>query len=335
MTSEDNNIQRKRETVEQRGQNLKQFSNRLSKTSSVVACANARNKRRSDTLHHLSNQLQTLTPQLINAGTIKINYPENKAADENFGNLRKHYAENVQTIRDLCDESIDVRTFLQQIEEHIRRAVGACEEAIHNRQRQTVIDNSALGARLSNRLLMTLYKESDNSDDANLRRQVDESGQKLKAVIPPFVESCKSVAGSPGEAGLINAWKSASSRLLEMVAEVTRLFAELNMYGLDSSRDPSSGVINIPIQKSQAAPREAQPMPKIELPPPIPPPPEMNNELPPPRPPLPQEARMPERPPAPPDTDDEEGVFSNEPGSNRPIHVAAHGLYQEVKLVKS
>ena len=78
VTSEDNNIQRKRETVEQRGQNLKQFSNRLSKTSSVVACANARNKRRSDTLHHLSNQLQTLTPQLINAGTIKINYSDNK-----------------------------------------------------------------------------------------------------------------------------------------------------------------------------------------------------------------------------------------------------------------
>ena len=35
------------------------------------------------------------------------------------------------------------------------------------------------------------------------------------------------------------------------------------------------------------------------------------------------------------DTDDEEGLFTSEPGTNRPIHVAAHGLYQEVKLVKS
>jgi hypothetical protein len=34
-----------------------------------------------------------------------------------------------------------------------------------------------------------------------------------------------------------------------------------------------------------------------------------------------------------PDTDDEEGLFSSEPGSNRPIHMAAHGLYQEVKQV--
>ena len=117
-----------------------------------------------------------------------------------------------------------------------------------------------------------------------------------------------------------------------MVAEVTRLFAELNMYGYDSSREPNVVSINVPIQKTQAEPRNAQPIPKIELPPPIPPPPEMT-ELPPPRPPLPSEARLPARPPAP-DTDDEEGVFSNEPGSNRPIHVAAHGLYQEVKQVK-
>ena len=83
MTMDDNNMQRKRANVDQKGQNLKQFSNRLSKTSSVVAYANARSKRRSDTLHHLSNQIQNLTPQLINAGTIKISYPENKAAEEN------------------------------------------------------------------------------------------------------------------------------------------------------------------------------------------------------------------------------------------------------------
>ena len=35
------------------------------------------------------------------------------------------------------------------------------------------------------------------------------------------------------------------------------------------------------------------------------------------------------RPPLP-DTDDEDGIFTSEPGSHRPIHMAAHGLYQEV-----
>ena len=54
---------------------------------------------RSDGLVHLSSQVENLTPQLVNAGTIKINYPENKAADENFENLRKQYAAGVQSIR--------------------------------------------------------------------------------------------------------------------------------------------------------------------------------------------------------------------------------------------
>ena len=82
-----------------------------------------------------------------------------------------------------------------------------------------------------------------------------------------------------------------------------------------------------------------QEIPIIVTPPPPPPMP-TNIETPrkenvPPRPPLPEEVRIPGRPPAPAavDTDDEEGLFSGEPGANRPIHVAAHGLYQEVRQV--
>ena len=64
----------------------------------MVAFANARSKRSSESLIHLSSQVQNLTPQLINAGTIRMNYSENKAADENFENLRKQYAEGNDTL---------------------------------------------------------------------------------------------------------------------------------------------------------------------------------------------------------------------------------------------
>ena len=328
---------KKREILETKGQNLKMFSHRLSKTANMVAFANARSKRSSDSLIHLSSQVQNLTPQLINAGTIRMNYPENKAADENFENLRKQYAEGVQSIRDLCDESMDARSFLRQTEEHIRRAVAASEEGLRQRQAQILVDNTALAARLSNRLLMALYKESDNSDDPALRRQVDASGEKLKAAITPFVENGRAVASSPNDQGLITAWRMSANRLLEMVGEVTRLFAELNMYGYDSLA--RNHHVHVPDSVQQQQNRHVP----IELPPPIPPPPE-NEAPPPPRPPLPEEIRQP--PPRPPmpnnnapvpvapvanDTDDEEGLFSADPGTNRPIHVAAHGLYQEVK----
>ena len=35
--------------------------------------------------------MESLTPQLMNAGRIRMVYPENKAADEHFENLRRQY----------------------------------------------------------------------------------------------------------------------------------------------------------------------------------------------------------------------------------------------------
>merc|ERR1719210_1374225 len=302
---------RKREILDSKGQNLKMFSHRLSKTANMVAFANARSKRSSESLVHLSSQVQNLTPQLINAGTIRLNYPDNKAADENFENLRKQYAEGVHTIRDVCDESMDVKTFLRQTEDHIRKAVTASEDGLRQRQPQILVDNTALAARLSNRLLMALYKESDNSDDPALRRQVDASGDKLKAAITPFVENGKAVASSSNDQGLITAWRMAANKLLDIVAEVTRLFADLNMYGYDSRSQRPMTVPDCPsIQIHEPPPPPRPPLPDEVIPPPRPRPPMANANN---------------------DTDDEEGLFTSEPGTNRPIHVAAHGLYQEVK----
>lgn len=211
----------------------------------MVAFANARNKRRSEALHHLRSQVQNLTPQLINAGTIRMNYPENRAAEENFENLRKQYAEGVQTIRDICDESVDVKIFLQQTEEHIRRSVQLCEDnGIRNRNGDAVIEHSAMAARLSNRLLMALNKESDNSDDPNLRQQVNGVSGRLKSTIAPFVETSKSLSRSTGDAAAVNGWKKAATRLLEIVSEVTKLFDDLNMYGMDSARQQQGSCRN-------------------------------------------------------------------------------------------
>eukprot|EP00090_Calanus_glacialis_P036167 TRINITY_DN6169_c0_g1_i1.p1 TRINITY_DN6169_c0_g1~~TRINITY_DN6169_c0_g1_i1.p1 ORF type:complete len:852 (-),score=220.34 TRINITY_DN6169_c0_g1_i1:197-2752(-) len=308
-------IARKKDLVEQKGTCLKQFSGRLSKTANIVAFANARNKQRSDSLLHLSSQVQNLTPQLVNAGTIKMTYPENKAADENFENLRKQYAAGVQTIRDFCDEAIDIKTFLKQTSEHIQASITTCEEGVRTKQSQIIVESTTLAARLSNRLLMALARESENSEDVNLKKQVNQSADKLKLVIAPFVESSKTMAISISDQGHYKRWKGASTNLLEMVREVQKLFSELNMYGMDFNRQEG---IQIPVLIDQQ-------------PPPIPPPPVLEAQAPP-RPPLPQElgAPPPPRPPLP-DTDDEEGLFTSEPGSNRPIHMAAHGLYQEVK----
>merc|ERR1719295_1684723 len=312
---------RKRELVEQKGNSLKQFSARLSKTANIVAFANARNKKRSDSLLQLSSQVQHLTPQLVNAGTIKMTYPENKAADENFENLRKQYAAGVQSIRESCDESIDIKSFLLQTEDHIQRSLAACEEGIRHKQSSTIVESTTLAARLSNRLLMALSRESENSEDVVLKKEVNQAADRLKSVIAPFVESSKLMAINVSDQNEYARWRTASASLLEMVKEVAKLFSDLNMYGFDSTDNASqprsstddvaagNGGVSIPILVDNAPFQE---------------------QAAPPRPPLPQDFQAPPRPPLP-DTDDEDGIFTSEPGSHRPIHMAAHGLYQEVK----
>ncbi|XP_059092000.1 vinculin-like [Tigriopus californicus] len=318
----------KRMTVDEKSQTLKVFSNRLAKTANLVGFANARDKRRSTSLQQLSTQIQTLTPQLINAGTIRMNYPENRAAEENFENLKKQYNEGIHLIRDLCEESVDTKIFLQQTKAQIQNAIQTCEGGLKNRNVQTVIENSALAARLANRLLMVLNKEADNSEDPNLRKQVETAGERLKSAITPFVTNSKALATNLNDGSTIKTWRHGSQRLVDMVNEVARLFDELNMYGFDAPRQqpqvvqPVQGFQEIPIEITPPQPNHFSASPPIQ------------NLIPaPPRPPLPSETRVPQRPPVPNghDTDDEDGLFSTMPSGNRPIHHAAHGLYQEVR----
>jgi len=303
-------MERKNDLVEQKGIGLKQFSGKMSKTANIVAFANARNKRRSDSLLQLSTQVQNLTPQLVNAGTIKMTYPENRAANDNFENLRKQYASGVQTIRDYCDEAIDIKTFLKQTSEHIQTSITVCEEGVTTKNSQVIVESTTQAARFSNRLLMALVRESENSEDVTLKKQVNQSEEKLKMAIAPFVASSKIMAVNISDQSHYKRWQEVSASLLQMVREVQDLFSELNMHGQEQG-------IQIPIIINQQ-PSSIPALPVMEV-------------HAPPRPPLPQqELNAPPRPPLP-DTDDEEGLFSNDPGSNRPIHVAAHGLYQEVK----
>ena len=105
---------------------LVNFSNRVVSTARLVATGNTSgnkklaeallaaagqvgNLKKPHQLHslHVSWQVESLTPQLVNAGRIRMVYPENKAADEHFENLRRQYAETVALTRQLADEATD------------------------------------------------------------------------------------------------------------------------------------------------------------------------------------------------------------------------------------
>ena len=90
-------------------------------------------------------------PQLINAGRIRMVYPENKAADDHFENLRSQFAESVQRVRGLCDVATDSQAFIGQSLAAMNAAQAGCEDAIRASNPVKMVEHTSALARLANR----------------------------------------------------------------------------------------------------------------------------------------------------------------------------------------
>ncbi|XP_044260497.1 vinculin isoform X8 [Tribolium madens] len=276
--------------------NLQQFTNRAVKTARMVAAGGSSgNKKLAEALQSASNQVESLTPQLVSAGSIRMNYPTSKAADEHFENLRQQYADTVTKMRNLCDEATDSGDFIKASEEQMRKHTFLCEEAIKNRQPQKMVDNTSAIARLANRVLLVAKQESDNSEDPSFIDDVNRASDALQGSIPPMVQDAKSVAVNPADGAAVSRWRDSNKALLNAVGDV-RKAVQINP--------------------------ELPPLPDINS---------LNLDMAPPRPPLPHDGAPMRPPPPPPETDDEDDVFRHAPSSTQPIMVAAHNLHREVR----
>ncbi|XP_012260269.1 vinculin isoform X10 [Athalia rosae] len=276
---------------------LQNFSNRAAKTARMVAAGGSSgNKKLAEALAVSASQVESLTPQLVNAGRIRMTYPESKAADEHFENLRQQYAETIQRARALCDEATDSGDFIRTSEEQMQKHSFLCDDAINKNHPQKMVDNTASIARLANRVILVAKQESDNSEDPAFIQRVNLAADGLQNSVAPMVQDAKAVAMNTKDGPAVSRWRESNRALLSNVGKVRKA---------------------------------------ITVNPDLPPPPDMsqlriNSEMAPPRPPLPGGELAPPRPP-PPETDDEDEMFMHAPQPNQPIMMAAHGLHQEVR----
>ena len=93
---------------------LSEWSQRAARTGRMVAAGGSGgNKKLAEALVTAAGRVESLTPQLVNAGRIRLNYTESKAADEHFDNLRSQYADSVAKVRALCDDATDSAHFIK------------------------------------------------------------------------------------------------------------------------------------------------------------------------------------------------------------------------------
>ncbi|KYM81736.1 Vinculin, partial [Atta colombica] len=323
---------------------LQTFSNRAAKTARMVAAGGSGgNKKLAEALSASASQVESLTPQLINAGRIRMTYPDSKAADEHFENLRQQYAEIMQRARALCDEATNSGDFIKISEEQMQKHSFLCEEAIAKALPQKMVDNTASIARLANRVILVAKQESDNSEDPAFIQRVNHATDVLQSSVAPMVQDAKLVAMNIHDNTAVSRWRENNRALLANVGQVRKAIViqpdlvpplEMSQLHINDDQIPirytysKDKVIILIIFTPQLVENSnilCQELASDELDKSI-----HDGEVAPPRPPLPGSNIPPPRPP-PPETDDEEEMFMHAPQPNQPIMMAAHGLHQEVR----
>ncbi|XP_054274605.1 vinculin-like isoform X6 [Macrosteles quadrilineatus] len=288
---------------------LNEWSTRAARTGRMVAAGGSGgNKKLAESLVSAASQVESLTPQLVNAGRIRLNYNESKAADEHFDNLRAQYSDSVARIRNLCDEATDSAHFIKISEEHMQKHTVMCEDAIARHEPQKYVEQTTCIARLGNRVLQVAKQEADNSEDPEFISAVNRAADNLQSSITHMVQDAKAVAMNTHNSAAVSKWRESNRALLNSVGQVRRAVTVMpDINNLHINEEPR-------YQQQQYRPNYF-----------------VEKEVAPPRPPLPGGEVPPPRPPPPAETDDEDDMFMHAPLPNQPIMMAAHGLHQEVR----
>lgn len=198
----------------QKSNNLQAFSDRASKTSRMVAAGGSGgNKKIAEVLLGSAAHIESLTPQLISAGRIRMNYPQSKAAEEHLHNLKQQYADTVLRMRTLCDQATDPYNFIKTSEEQMQKYSFLCEEAIRNKQPQKMVDNTSNIARLVNRVLLVAKQEADNSEDPEFIAKLTSASNKLENCLPDMVHRAKQVASNINDVAAVSNWRESNKQV--------------------------------------------------------------------------------------------------------------------------
>ncbi|XP_014662194.1 PREDICTED: vinculin-like isoform X1 [Priapulus caudatus] len=240
---------------EDKANRLTNYATNASQTAYMVAAAGGcRDKKTVEALNQAARQVSDLTPQLINAGRIRLMYPANKSADEHFEMLRKQYADSLTQMRNLVDIAIDTPAFIKATEDTILRHTAQCEEAVKRNQQPHFVENTSNIARLANRVLMVAKQESDNSEDPSFKETVDGTSDDLNRAIHGMVQGATGLAPNLQNPAAATQWRGANKGLITSVGNVRKA---ITVY----PDEPDISQLSMSGRHAAAAPKPAPPPP--------------------------------------------------------------------------
>ncbi|KAI8504443.1 hypothetical protein Bbelb_175610 [Branchiostoma belcheri] len=201
--------------------NFDQHSALLTQTAGRVADAGScQNKKTVEGIKSTAGVIRDLTPQIIHAGKILLDNPDNQAASEHFELLKREWMNNMDKLTSLVDDAVDTVAFIKACEEAIARDSEMVKVAIKNVQVQSVVNGASNIARRANRVLMVAKREADNSEDPKFVDRVNDASDTLARSISPMVVDAKSVASNPKDANSQGRYFDSNTKLRDAVAGV-------------------------------------------------------------------------------------------------------------------
>nr|XP_040564071.1 vinculin-like isoform X10 [Lepeophtheirus salmonis] len=233
-------------------------SDNIGRTAKMVALGNdSGNKKLAEGLLAAASQVESLTPQLINAGRICMVYPENAAAKEHFENLRKQYIETNDRARALCDDAVDSRDFVAKSLSAMEADARRCETCVRDSNSLGLVEEAMNIARLANRVFQVAHQEAENSEEPAFISTLNISAEKLQSRLQIMLQSAKALALNLTNESAIKDWRKQSQALLESVKGVQGAISYSDSHSLPTY--PNMSGLHIKESDPNAPPRPPLP----------------------------------------------------------------------------
>uniref|UniRef100_H2Z5U1 Vinculin n=1 Tax=Ciona savignyi TaxID=51511 RepID=H2Z5U1_CIOSA len=216
-----------------------------------------------------AKKIQELTPQVINAGKIVLDYPDNKLAKDHLKALTDEWTEHVDDLTEQVDNAMDVVDFIKASEDGIKKDHKTCLTAIQENRPTVALPAAGNIARRAHRILMAGKREVENTDDAEYVQELKSNLNGLSQTINPMVQATREYAQNPNSGSTKANVKDKNDELIRAVSQVRNTV------------------------EARRIAQQAKNMVIEEEPPPVPPLPQ-ENEYAPPVPPPPEEEEFPE-----------------------------------------
>ena len=220
-----------------------------------------------------AKKITDLTPQVINAGRVVLEFPENKQAQDHFKALRDEWTDNMDNLTEQVDNSMDVAKFIKASEEGIRREHEKCVSAMHDNLPTVALPAAGNIARRAHRVLMAGKREVENTDEDSYVGELKKNLNEVSSTINPMVQATKEYAQNPSSRPAQDKVESKDEDLINAVSQVRKTV---------EAKRVEEEMRTLQLQQEQEKEEEAPPRPPLpqdELPPPRPPSPEPEEEF--------------------------------------------------------